>query len=189
MRRIVDHLALRRNGQQPDLPLIRWYSALFAVAVLAVATPAAAQVPLTPGCISYVADLYDIPALALDGLRAAEGGAVGKVTVNANGSWDIGPFQVNSSWVRYFKSVWRRASDAETMALLRDNGCANALAAAAIFRIVLDQAHGNVGEAVGYYNAPHNAALAARYRRHFLDVFRAARSRLSSSPTNGKELP
>jgi len=156
------------------------------------AGPAMAEVPLTQGCIDYVAGLYGLPVRALDGLLAAEGGRVGRVTPNTNGSQDIGPFQVNSSWVHFFTSAWRRSSDAETTLLLRDNGCANALAAAAIFRIALDQAHGNVGAAVGYYNSPHNAALAARYRRHFLDAFRAAAGRggrFAVVPDTPKETP
>ena len=144
---------------------------------LARVEPVHAQVPLTHSCITYVAGLYALPVPALDGLRAAEGGRVGKVTTNRNGSVDIGPFQVNSTWVRYFKAAWNRSTDDETTRLLRDDGCANALAAAAIFRIALDQAHGDVGVAVGLYNSPNDPVQADTYRRHFIDAFRRGLAR------------
>lgn len=148
--------------------------ALLLAAALPCLDAQAGEVALTEGCVSFVANLYKVPPSALAGLRASEGGAVGRVSRNTDGSVDIGPFQVNSRWVEYFRALWRRGSTEATAALLRDNGCANALAAAAIFRMALDQAHGDVGEAVGYYNSPHNSALAARYRRHFIDAYRAA---------------
>ncbi|MEA2754133.1 MAG: hypothetical protein QOJ54_422 [Aliidongia sp.] len=139
-----------------------------AIVLAASAAPAGAQVAPTPACITYVAGLYDLPIAALDGLRAVEGGRVGQVTRNRNGTVDIGPFQVNSSWLPYFRRAWHRSSDAETEGLLRDDGCANALAAGIIFRMAVDQAHGDIGAAVGFYNAPHSPALAAAYRRRFI---------------------
>jgi hypothetical protein len=136
------------------------------------AAPAGAQVALTPACITYVAGLYDLPIAVLDGLRAVEGGRVGQVTRNRNGTVDIGPFQVNSSWLPYFRRAWHRSSDAKTEDLLRDDGCANALAAGIVFRMAVDQAHGDIGTAVGFYNAPHNPALAAAYRGRIVTALR-----------------
>src|SRR5277367_6348109 len=111
----------------------------------------AALIPLTVACMTYVAAQTQLNATVLVGLRAVEGGQVGQVTANRNAageimSRDIGPFQINDkSWVPYFTRIWRQPSERETFLLLRDNGCANALAASLIFRRLLDDSHGSYG--------------------------------------------
>jgi hypothetical protein len=138
-------------------------------------------VPLTVACLTYVAGLYQLPVDLLDGLRRAEGGQVGAVTANKaqDGhitSWDIGPFQINdATWLKSVTVAWRQPSERTTFALLRDNGCANALAAAAIYRVYLTEAGGNYGVAVGYYNS-HTPPQADRYRRHFILALRRLRA-------------
>lgn len=139
-----------------------------------------AIVPLTAACLWMAANAYGIPVDVLKGLHAAENGAVGHVTPNRDkagriASVDIGPFQVNSTWLESLTALWRRPTSKVTYELLRDNGCANALAAAWIFRGNLNDSGGNIGVAVGLYNAPHNPAAAERYRRHFIDTFRNMR--------------
>jgi hypothetical protein len=137
-------------------------------------------VPLTFACLTYIAGLTQLPVDLLDGLRRVEGGQVGAVTANKapDGhvtSWDIGPFQINdATWLKSVTLAWRQPSERETFALLRDNGCANALAAAAIFRSYLNEAHGNYGVAVGYYNS-HTPLQAERYRYHFILALRRLR--------------
>ena len=122
-------------------------------------------VPLTAACIAYVAGLYSEPVAALVTLRHIEGGQVGMVSHNTNGTYDLGPFQVNDTWIKTFATAWHR-SPAETYELIRDHGCANALAGGAILRAAIDEAHGDIGVAIGWY-ASHTPAIAARYRRRF----------------------
>ena len=141
-------------------------------------------VPLTVGCMTFVAAHYGISVEALKGLRAAEGGRVGEVVANRDAkgkvtSRDIGPFQVNNSWLDHLTAAWHKSDRKATFELLRDNGCANALAAGAIFKGYLDEAGGNYGVAVGWYNS-HNPEKAAAYRRHFLSAF----NRLKSAPSD-----
>ncbi|HEV2651675.1 MAG TPA: lytic transglycosylase domain-containing protein [Rhizomicrobium sp.] len=134
-------------------------------------------VPLTVACISFVAVHFGISEDVLKGLRAAEGGQVGMVTQNRDKagrvtSRDLGPFQVNDvAWLDHLTLAWHRPNRQATFELLRDNGCANALAAGAIFRGYLDEAGGNYGLAVGYYNS-HSPEKAEIYRRHFIASFR-----------------
>jgi hypothetical protein len=141
-------------------------------------------VPLTAACLAYVASLNGLPAPLLDGLRATEGGTVGAETPNRDQagqvtSWDIGPFQVNDrAWLHHFTVAWHQSSDEATRTMLRDNGCANALAASVIMRGCLDEAGGNVGVAVGLYNS-HTAPKADAYRRHFIAAFLKSRSAVS----------
>ncbi len=134
-------------------------------------------VPLTLACMTYVAAHTDVTYKALRGLRETEHGQVGLVTRNVNKagrvtSVDIGPFQINDvAWVPYFTKKWKQPSEAATFELLRDNGCANALAAGTVFHALLLETDGNYGKAVGLYNAPNNQQLAQKYRERFLAVF------------------
>jgi len=139
-------------------------------------------VPLTAACIAFVAAHFGILEDALNGLRAAEDGQVGAVTLNHDKagrvtSRDIGPFQINdAAHLDHFTAAWHQPSRQATFALLRDNGCANALAAGEIFRTYLDEAGGNYGLAVGYYNN-HKPELAEAYRRHFISTFKRLQAR------------
>lgn len=127
-------------------------------------------VPLTDACMDRVAAVYSEPVAALQTLRRIEGGQVGTVSHNSNGTVDLGPMQVNNTWVRVFAKAWHRPED-ETYLLLRDHGCANALAGAAILRSAIDEAHGDIGVAIGFYNS-HTPSLAARYRQRFVTALR-----------------
>lgn len=137
-------------------------------------------VPLTAACMAIVAAHYHLPVNLLEGLLATEDGRVGQVVANRDKaghvtSVDIGPFQINDqAWLGRLTAAWRQPSPQATFALLRDNGCANALAGAAIFRGYLYEAKGNFGLAVGWYNS-HRPAQAAAYRRRFLASFRRVR--------------
>jgi len=139
------------------------------------------MVPLTFACLTYVAGLYQLPVELLEGLRRVEGGQVGAVTANKapDGhvtSWDIGPFQINdATWLKSVTVAWRQPNEHATFALLRDNGCANALAAAAIFRSYLNEAQGDYGVAVGFYNS-HTPRKAALYRRRVFEALKRIRA-------------
>ena len=134
-------------------------------------------VPLTAACIAFVAAHFGLAEDVLKGLRETEGSQVGAVTPNRDKtgrvtSHDIGPFQVNdAAHLDHFTVTWHQPSRKATFDLLRDNGCANALAAGEIFRGYLDEAGGNYGVAVGYYNS-HKPEHAEAYRRHFLKAFK-----------------
>lgn len=61
--------------------------------------PHAAPRTSTKACIAEAAQLYHIqPALLMAVLRT-EGGHVGQIHRNANGSYDMGPAQINSIWL------------------------------------------------------------------------------------------
>jgi hypothetical protein len=127
-------------------------------------------VPLTAACLLHVAAYYSEPVEALQTLRRLEAGQVGTVSHNLNGTSDLGPMQVNEIWVPFFAKSWHKTRD-ETYLLLRDHGCVNALAAGAILRSAIDEAHGDIGIAVGYYNS-HTPTIAARYRQHFVTALK-----------------
>ncbi len=109
-------------------------------------------VPLTAACLQAAASMYQIPVEVLHAIRLEEAGQVGRVSVNRNKSHDLGPFQVNSLWLDTFTVYWRLPDRNTTYYTLRDNGCWNAAAAAAILRLYWHQA-GDLSKAIHNYHS------------------------------------
>jgi soluble lytic murein transglycosylase-like protein len=59
------------------------------------------DVPLR--CVNEAAIEYHIPAKLIISLLSVEQGRNGKVEKNKNGTYDIGPMQINSSWLSNLK--------------------------------------------------------------------------------------
>lgn len=138
-------------------------SALFLCSAALAKSPAP---PLqTPkSCIAYAEDLHGTtrPVILL-GILHHETGRIGRVTRNSNGTVDIGPFQINSSWLPKFARYWNITQPAAYQTI-RDSWCANASAAAIILGLAIDDAHGDLWRGVGRYHSP-TPRLAAAYAR------------------------
>ncbi|WP_153785429.1 lytic transglycosylase domain-containing protein [Pseudomonas sp. EMN2] len=81
--------------------------------------------PLTPGCIVTIAKRHQVHPDILFAILIVEGGTAGRDSrANSNGTYDIGLFQINSMHTGTFAAMGL----SETV--LRNNGCANAEAAA-----------------------------------------------------------
>jgi len=114
--------------------------------------------PVTIECVAEVSRRYQIPVHLLGGVMAQEQGSLGKASPNKNGTWDFGPMQVNSTWL---KSL---APYGITEHHLKFDGCANLAVGAWIIRYEQGRAKGDVWQAVGHYHS-HNPALAGDYRK------------------------
>ena len=128
---------------------------------------------LTLACIQNAAARHDVPLAALFGILATEGGRVGEALDNTNGTWDLGPFQVNTCHIERLLRHGIRPED-----VLAD-ACVNADAAALILRGELDRSRGDLWEALGAYHsrtARHHAAYRQRLRSNLrkLDQGRVA---------------
>ncbi|MGC8475137.1 MAG: lytic transglycosylase domain-containing protein [Acetobacteraceae bacterium] len=117
-------------------------------------------------CMMAVAAQYHLPPLALPAIHAVEGGRVGAVVADRNGSFDLGYMQINSLWVPALARVtgWPRAVVFRDLARAP---CFNIAAAGAILRLYIDQAHGNVLAALGDYHS-HTPLRHARYLHRVL---------------------
>jgi hypothetical protein len=102
--------------------------------------------PLTIDCVVEAARVNDVPLAALLGILAVENGQVGQAVRNANGTFDLGPFQVNTCNLSALAEFGFRPED-----VLRD-GCVNAHAAARLLRRELDRT-GTIWGAVGAYHS------------------------------------
>jgi len=103
-------------------------------------------------CISAAASTYRLPPTVLVILLNVENGRLGEVTGNSNHTVDIGPMQVNDSWLPKLAAHWK-ASKEETYRALRDEVCANIEGGAWILRQALDEANGNLWEGVGLFHS------------------------------------
>ena len=116
------------------------------------------------------------------GLRDQEGGWIGAEIANSNGTYDLGPLQINSNWVPKLAGITRR-SEQDVRRWLASDPCFNVRAARWIFLSGLALTRDYWG-AVGLYHSPtpwrqhrYAAAVSHHLRRRFGDdVFLARRS-------------
>ncbi len=126
--------------------------------------------PLTAVCLAAAAHAYQIPPGYLYAILAVEGGHVGQVVDNKNGTRDLGPFQINTSWGPAIGRLWSMSVD-DALARVRDDGCANAIIAAAILDRCVILAGGNSASALGLYHS-RKADIAGPYREKVLAALR-----------------
>ena len=129
------------------------------------------------GCVRLAARVNGVPPAVLLMLLQVEGGRLGEVSGNRNGTVDIGPFQVNEIWLPAVARHWGMTVE-DAFPILRDNFCGNADAAAWVLRGALADAHGDVWEGVGRYHSARSDLKAAYLRR----VLAAARRLRAGQP-------
>lgn len=128
-------------------------------------------------CMASVAAFYHLPPRVLPSIQAVEAGFPGLIHMNRDGSQDLGVMQVNTRWVQPLAGQAAMTPAVAQQRLLFDP-CFNIAAAGAIMRIYLDEAHGDVLRAVGYYHS-HTPPLAEAYRSQ---VIASATRLFSGSP-------
>jgi Transglycosylase SLT domain len=113
---------------------------------------AKADEAMIENCLKSAANLHNVPAGLLVLLINVEAGRLGAVSQNSNGTVDIGPMQVNDSWVPKIGRHWHASTEASYRAL-RDSFCANVEGGAWILRQALDEARGSLWEGVALYHS------------------------------------
>jgi hypothetical protein len=119
-------------------------------------------------CMAAAASFYHLPPRVLPSIQLVEGGRVGFVQMNDNGTADLGLMQVNTIWLQPLARTARMPPDHVADRLVHD-GCFNIAAAAAIMRLYINESHGNLMQAIGYYHS-HTPGLSLGYQ----DKVRAA---------------
>jgi hypothetical protein len=133
---------------------------------------------LTLDCVVEAARAHGVPLAALFGILAAEDGRTGEALRNANGTWDVGPFQINTCNINILAAIGITPE-----AVLRD-GCVNARAAAFLLRREYERA-GDIWTAVGAYHSrtpERRDAYIERVKRH---LARLGRKGLAALPIQG----
>ncbi len=122
-------------------------------------------------CMALVASLYHLPPRVLPAIQLVEGGRMGLVHPNADGSDDLGVMQVNTVWVPALARYTGLAEPVIRTRLL-DDACFNIAAAGAIMATYLAEEHGNLMPAVGDYHS-HTPGLNQMYQIQVLAAARA----------------
>lgn len=125
--------------------------------------------PLTTFCVVDAARASGLPLAALIGILATENGRTGEALQNDNGTWDMGPFQVNTTHINELAGMGIAPE-----AVLQD-GCTNAYAAAWLLRKEYNRT-GNIWQAIGSYHSrtPHRRdAYIAQVKSHLARLLRS----------------
>jgi hypothetical protein len=130
-----------------------------------------------------VSQFYHLPPRVLPSIQVVEAGQPGTISHNFNGTGDLGVMQVNSTWVPYLAKAWTITPREVAERLIRDPYF-NIVAAGAIMRIYMDEAHNNVAQAVGYYHS-HTPWRAGVYQ---VQVIRASFALFGRPPPNRPKL-
>ena len=102
-------------------------------------------------CLFSAAHTYAVPVDVLLGIMHVEGGRVGQMVRNTNGTYDLGPMQINTIWIPKLSAYWgisRRA----TLRMVRDDACTNVGVAAWILRTKIDDTGTLAGGIAGYHS-------------------------------------
>lgn len=117
-------------------------------------------------CMVAASAAYHLPVHSLPAIQAAEGGYVGAVMPNKDGSHDLGLMQVNTRWVTPLSRSTGLSPQTVVTRLILDP-CFNIVAGAGILRAYVDEEHGNVWRAVGDYHS-HTAWANTTYKLRVL---------------------
>ncbi|MCW8308898.1 lytic transglycosylase domain-containing protein [Acidiphilium sp. PA] len=135
-------------------------------------------------CIEAAASTWHISPIVIVILLHVEGGALGAVHPNANGTVDIGPMQINQIWLPTLARHWRLTVP-QTYAELENNFCANLVAGTWILHKAIKAADGHLWRGVAYYHS-HTRVFESEYlravlaeARHLQAEMRAHESRTS----------
>jgi hypothetical protein len=102
-------------------------------------------------CLMIASNTYQVPPAVMIGIMHVEGGRVGQQVLNRNGSYDLGPMQVNTIWLPELSKLWnvdRRTAHH----WVRDNGCVNVHVAAWILRQKINNT-GSLTRGIGHYHS------------------------------------
>jgi len=103
-------------------------------------------------CVLLAANTYSVPPAVMIGIMNVEGGHIGQeVGPNGNGTYDLGPMQVNTRWLPALQKAWG-VDTVTARSWVRDNGCVNVHVSAWILRQKLDET-GNLWRAIAAYHS------------------------------------
>lgn len=117
---------------------------------------------IVASCLFVAAETYKVPPAVMLGILSVEGGRVGQAVGNTNGSYDLGPMQINTIWIPELAKHWN-VSEETAKKWVRDDPCTNLNVAAWILRKHINET-GSLADAIAYYHSrtPH---FGKRYKK------------------------
>ena len=103
-------------------------------------------------CLLLASQTYSVPPVVLAGIYKVESGQVGQeVGPNKNGSYDLGPMQINTIWLPELAKYWG-VSEKAARRYVRDDACTNFKVAAWILRGHINETK-NLSQAIAHYHS------------------------------------
>lgn len=103
-------------------------------------------------CLMLASQTYSVPPAVMAGIYKTEGGKTGQeVGPNKNGSYDLGPMQINTIWLPELAGYWG-VSVQTARKWVRDDACTNMGVAAWILRSHYNET-GNHAKSIAHYHS------------------------------------
>jgi soluble lytic murein transglycosylase-like protein len=118
-------------------------------------------------CLMLASQTYSVPPAVLVGIYKAEGGKVGQEVRNENGSYDLGPMQINTIWMPELADKWG-VNEGTARKWVRDDACTNVGVAAWILRGHMDET-GSLSQAIAHYHS-RTTKFGSRYQSRVLNI-------------------
>ncbi|MEM9468872.1 MAG: lytic transglycosylase domain-containing protein [Pseudomonadota bacterium] len=103
-------------------------------------------------CLMLAAQTYSVPPAVLVGIYEVEGGKPGQaVGPNTNGTYDLGPMQINTLWIPELAEKWN-VSESQAHAYVKNDPCTNMSVAAWILRSHINETR-SLSQAIAHYHS------------------------------------
>ncbi|MAS88102.1 MAG: transglycosylase [Micavibrio sp.] len=102
-------------------------------------------------CLFIASQTYQVPPAVLMGIQTVEGGQVGQAVKNKNGSYDLGPMQINTIWIPELAKYWN-VDQATAIRWVKDDPCTNINVSAWILRQHINET-GSLSQAIAHYHS------------------------------------
>lgn len=103
-------------------------------------------------CLMLAAQTYSVPPAVLVGIHQVEGGKVGQaVGPNDNGTYDLGPMQINTLWMPLLAEKWG-VREETAYRWVKDDPCTNMGVSAWILRTHMNET-GSLAQAIAHYHS------------------------------------
>ncbi len=110
-------------------------------------------VQIFAACLVMASQTYQVPPQVMVGILHVEGGRIGQEAgPNINGTYDLGPMQVNTHWLPDLSRYWK-VDQRTARSWVRDDACVNVHVAAWILRQKLEEAGGNLYNGIARYHS------------------------------------
>lgn len=126
-----------------------------------------ATAKILAACLMLASQTYSVPPAVLVGIYKAEGGKVGQEVSNTNGSYDLGPMQINTIWLPELSEIWG-VNESTARKWVRDDACTNVGVAAWILRGHIDETD-SLTQAIAHYHS-RTPRHGTRYKKRVVEL-------------------
>ncbi|NCO03723.1 MAG: lytic transglycosylase domain-containing protein [Alphaproteobacteria bacterium] len=103
-------------------------------------------------CLMLASQTYSVPPAVMYGIYQVEGGKPGQaVGPNVNGTYDLGPMQINTLWIPELADKWG-VSEATAYRWVKDDPCTNMSVSAWILRNHMNETR-SLSKAIAHYHS------------------------------------